>query len=72
MFFETEYRVQTKDGRILWVFGQKPAFDRKPDGTEYINTILTDITKTKQEQEELRLSMERHRIIMEQSNDIIF
>ena len=34
--------------------------------------ILTDITKTKQEQEELRLSMERHRIIMEQSNDIIF
>ncbi len=72
MSFETEYRVQTKDGRILWVLDKKPAFDKKPDGTEYINTILTDITKTKQEQEELRLSMERHRIIMEQSNDIIF
>lgn len=69
--FETEYRVQTKDGRILWVL-DKSQLLAKPDGTEYINTILTDITKTKQEQEELRLSMERHRIIMEQSNDIIF
>ena len=68
--FETEYRVQTKDGRILWVL-DKSQLLTKPDGTEYINTILTDVTKIKQEQEELRLSMERHRIIMEQSNDII-
>ena len=39
---------------------------------EYLSGVLIDVTKTKQEQEELRLSMERYQIIMDQSNDIIF
>ncbi|MFQ8600796.1 MAG: hypothetical protein ACLSAP_09595 [Oscillospiraceae bacterium] len=51
--------------------GQKPAVHGE-DGTEYLSAVLIDITKTKQEQEELRLSMERHQIIMDQTNDIIF
>lgn len=70
-FFEIEYRAQTKDGRTVWILDKSQLFVGA-DGNEYINSILTDITTTKQEQEELRLSVERYQILMEQSNDIIF
>lgn len=34
--------------------------------------MLLDITKQKGEREELRLTLERHQIIMDQTTDIIF
>ena len=37
-----------------------------------MNCVLLDVTHTKREQEKLRLTMERHQIIMDQTNDIIF
>lgn len=68
---ESEYRVETRDGRLLWLLDKSQKFMGE-DGVEYIDCVLMDITKTKQEQEELRLSMERHQIIMDQTNDIVF
>ncbi len=69
--FEMEYRVVTKDAQVLWVLDKSRLFTGN-DGIEYINCILIDITQTKREQEQLRLTMERHQIIMDQTNDIIF
>ena len=37
-----------------------------------MNCVPLDVTHTKREQEKLRLTMERHQIIMDQTNDIIF
>ena len=45
---------------------------RREDGREVFYCILLDITETKKAQEDLRLSLERHQIIMDQTNDIIF
>lgn len=68
---ELEYRVVAKGGRILWVLDKSQLIVGE-DGREYLWCMLIDITQTKQAQEELRLTLERHKIIMEQSNDIIF
>lgn len=68
---ELEYRVITKDGRTVWIL-DKSKRGVGEDGHEYLNCVLTDITQIKQSQEELRLTMERYRIIQNQTNDIIF
>ncbi|MFR9190455.1 MAG: PAS domain-containing protein [Anaerotruncus massiliensis (ex Togo et al. 2019)] len=68
---EIEYRVRCKDGRLVWVLdrGQLVEDER---GRKWFYCILIDITRTKKAQEELRLSLERHQIIMDQTTDIIF
>ena len=68
---EVEYRVTAKDGRVLWIL-DKGRVVTGNDGREYFISVLIDITQSKQAQEELRLTLERHKIIMEQTNDIIF
>lgn len=68
---ELEYRVVCKDGSLLWVLdkGQLIVAD---DGERSFYCILVDITNLKKTQEELRLSLDRHKIIMNQTTDIIF
>ena len=68
---ELEYRVSAKDGQIIWVLDKSHLVTGK-DGKEHIFRTLINITQSKQAQEDLRLTLERHKIIMEQSNDIIF
>lgn len=68
---ELEYRVLRKDREPIWVLDKGKLVD-KPDGTSCFYCILLDISKRKQEQEELRLTLERHQIIMDQATDIIF
>ncbi len=68
---ELEYRLQAKDGRLVWTL-DKGLRKTGPDGGEYLVRVLLDITQSKQAQEELRRTIERHKLIMEQSNDIIF
>ena len=68
---ELEYRVVARDGQIIWVL-DKGNLVTGTDGKEHIFRTLINITQSKQAQEELRLTLERHRIIMEQSNDVIF
>ena len=69
--FEIEYRVATKDGKVLWIL-DKSQLHTDDSGIDYISCVLIDITTEKQEQEKLRLALERHRIILNQSNDVIF
>lgn len=68
---EQEYRVIDRSGKIVWLLG-KGKLIVDTDGNEYIYEAVLDITKSKEDQEELRLTLERHKIIMEQTNDIIF
>ncbi len=68
---ELEFRLTTKSGRVIWALEKCQLFTGE-DGFEYLNCVLIDITKTKAAQEKLRLTMERHQIILNQTNDIIF
>ncbi len=66
-----EYRCTTKDGRLIWVLDKGQLLVGR-DGKEYIDCVLMDITPMRRAQEELRLTMERHQIILDQTNEIIF
>lgn len=68
---ELEYRMMHRDGRVIWVL-EKSRLVVESDGMEYFYCTLTDVTRTKQAQEDLRLTLERHQIILSQTNDIIF
>lgn len=65
-----EYRVVCKDGSLMTVmdYGQLV----KQDDRAYYYCILIDMTETRKALEELRLSLERHKIILNQTTDIIF
>lgn len=67
---ECEYRVRCQNGTDMWVLGKCKMVEE--DGEEHFYCVLVDMTRTRQNQEELRLSLERHQIIMDQTNDIIF
>lgn len=68
---ELEYRLLRGDGELLWILDQARRVTA-PDGTQTFFCILLDITRQKCAREDLRLSLERHRIIMNQTTDIIF
>lgn len=68
---ELEYRAARKDGQALWIL-DKCRLVEKQDGTRVFYSILMDMTRQRQEKEELRLSLERHQVIMDQAADIIF
>lgn len=68
---ELEYRVVARDQRIVWVL-DKSQLTVGEDGKESLFSILIDITRSKKAQDELRLTLERHKIIMDQTNDVIF
>ena len=42
------------------------------DGMEYIYTLLVDITQSRKAMEGLQESVERHKIILNQTKDVIF
>lgn len=68
---ELEYRILRGNGRLLWILDQGKRATLA-DGSRCFYCILMDITGQKQQREELRLSLERHQIIMDQTTDIIF
>lgn len=68
---ELEYRVTCKDANTIFILEK---YQKIIDGygKEAFSCVLVDITAQKRKQEELRLSLERHKIIMDQTTDIIF
>ena len=68
---EAEYRIVGKDGEPIWVLDKRHLV-RSDDGHSFFYCIVVDITNEVMAKEELRLSLERHKIIMNQANDIIF
>lgn len=69
--YSVEYRIKQKDGNIIWVLDNGQIVTNK-DGRTFIYSVAINITKSKMIQEDLRLSEERYRIIMSQTEDIIF
>lgn len=68
---ELEYRILRGDGKLLWILdhGKRATL---ADGSRCFYCVLVDITRQKEQREELRLTLERHKIIMAQTTDIIF
>lgn len=69
--YELEYRVTDKAGESNWVLN-KGCMLTDRNGLETLYSVIIDINQTKRAQEELRLGLERYKIIMEQTNDIFF
>lgn len=68
---ELEYRVIRGSGEDIWVL-ERGQLVRQEDGAQVFYCVVVDITTSKVFQEELRLSLERYQIIMDQTTDIIF
>ena len=68
---EVEYRVAAENGTILWIL-DKCCLSANGEGEELLTHLLIDVTQSRQAQDELRLTLERHRLILEQTNDVIF
>lgn len=68
---ELEYRVLQKNGQPIWVLDKGRLMD-DGNGGKCFYCLLIDITERKRQQEELRLSLERHKVIVDQASDIIF
>ena len=68
---ELEYRILCKDGTLRWIL-DKGNLIADENGEEIFYCALTDITTLHETREQLRLSLERHEIILNQTNDIIF
>lgn len=69
--FNLEYRIKRKDGSIIWLLDTGNIVNGR-DGKVFSYSVVINITDAKIAQEELRLSEERYRIIMSQTEDIIF
>lgn len=68
---EIQFRLRRKHQEPIWVL-DKGRYLEDQWGRRYFCCILVDITESKKVQEELRLSLERYEIIMNQTRDIIF
>jgi diguanylate cyclase (GGDEF)-like protein/PAS domain S-box-containing protein len=68
---ELEYRILKKDGQIRWVI-ERGNHTVCRDGTRIYYGVMLDMTESIKQREELRLSLERHQVIMDQTTDIIF
>ncbi len=68
---ELEYRLVRPDGTVIWVY-DKGRRVRGSKGEDLIYCVLLDVTGSKKAQEELRANEERLRIILDQTEDIIF
>ena len=66
-----EYRIRRGDGAVIWILDQGTRTVSE-SGEPIFYCILVDITQEREARERLRLSLERHQIIMDQATDIIF
>ena len=65
-----EYRMVCKDGTLIWILEQSQLV-RSEEG-DHFYSVLLDNSANKKTLEYLKMSLERHRIIMNQTDDIIF
>lgn len=70
-YSELEYRVIRKSQSPVWVL-DKSRLVILEDGTATYCSVILDVTAQREERDHLRLSLERHRVIMDQTTDIIF
>ena len=68
--FSVTYRVLCGDGGYKWVLDNGQLAGES--GAARVFAVMLDVTETRNDKEALRLSLERHQIIMDQATDIIF
>lgn len=68
--FEIRFRIRNKDGNLLWVLANGRYVET--NGHKIIYSSLLDITISQEKEEKMQLLLERHKIIMDQSEDIIW
>lgn len=65
------HRVLCKDGSYKWILGSaQHIFDE--NGQRHFFCILSDVTAFKELREDLRLTLERYQIILNQTTDVVF
>ena len=67
---EIEYRMLCRDGRIIWVLDKGHLMEDAQG--PYFCCVLVDITRSKELEAKLRLSLDRHRIVLDQMTDVLF
>ncbi len=68
---ELEYRVLCHDGSYMWVL-DKCELVKGEHAQDELFSVIVDISEQRREREELRMAYERYRIVMNQTDDIIF
>lgn len=68
---EIQYRLRHRDGHFINVLDRGTLLDDE-FGRKAFYCIVVDVTKEKQMEKDLRLSLERYQIIINQTNDVIF
>ncbi len=69
--YTVEYRVKRSDGVNVWLLDNGQIVENSY-GKLFSYSVVINITESKITQEELRMSEERYRIIMSQTEDAIF
>ncbi|MEG0854313.1 MAG: PAS domain-containing protein, partial [Angelakisella sp.] len=69
--YSMEYRIVHKDGRIIWVMDRGRVVEGEEGVLQY-QSVLTDISDIKEQQERLAISEERFRIAIESADNIMF
>lgn len=67
---EIEYRMVCHDGRVIWVLDNGHLV--QDEAGPYFCCVLVDVTRSKELEAKLRLSLDRHQIILDQTTDILF
>lgn len=68
--FEIRFRIRSKEGNLIWVLANGRYVET--NGHKIIYSSLLDITISQEKEEKMQLLLERHKIIMDQSEDIIW
>lgn len=69
--FACEYRVTTKDGRLLWIRDQSMLMDLLPGGVEVWHGVIVDISEQRAQLEQLHEADVLLRSIIANSRDVI-
>lgn len=68
---EITYRIVGRHGRLIWVL-DKARRQTDCNGNTWLYSVLIDVTEIKKAQDDLALSEERYRVILEKAADPVF
>jgi two-component system, cell cycle sensor histidine kinase and response regulator CckA len=70
--FQIEYRMQTRDGREVWIRDEGAIYRDSANGKRMSRGVMLDITERKLAEQALRRSEENYRMFVAQSSEGIF